>query len=145
MEWHLARNGSRWGPYPEAQLMQMAADGQLAASDQLWAEGMEGWRPVSEMREMFPHETRFIPAGGDDASLRWILPVGRSGWAIAAGYLGLVAVLFFPAPFALFVGVIAIFDVRAHPDRHGMGRAIFGTAMGAVFTALLLALVIANP
>ena len=29
------------------------------------------------------------PRIGDDAGIRMLLPVGRSGWAIAAGYLGL--------------------------------------------------------
>ena len=72
--------------------------------------------------------------------MRMLLPVGRSGWAIAAGYLGLFAVLLFPAPFALLTGVLAVRDIRAHPDRSGMGRAIFGIVMGAVGTVLLAAI-----
>ena len=75
---------------------------------------------------------------GDDAVARAILPVGRSGWAIAAGYLGLVSVLVVPAPFALATGIIAIWDIRTHPHRHGMGRAVFGVIMGSLFTVLLL-------
>jgi hypothetical protein len=62
-----------------------------------------------------------------------LLPVGRSFWAIAAGYAGLFAVLFVPAPIALILGIIAIYDIKRHPDRHGMGRAIFGLVMGAIF------------
>lgn len=76
------------------------------------------------------------PAGGigDDAGMRLLLPVGRSGWAIAAGYLGLVSVLLIPAPFAVLVSIIAIRDIRrsrgsAHV-KHGMGRAVFGLVMG---------------
>jgi len=65
---------------------------------------------------------------------RLLLPVGRSFWAIAAGYAGLFAVLFFPAPIALILGIIAIYDIKRHPKRHGMGRAIFGLVMGALFT-----------
>ena len=38
---------------------------------------------------------------GDDPAIRMLLPVGRSGWAIASGYLGLISVLLIPAPFAL--------------------------------------------
>ena len=76
----------------------------------------------------------------EDAAMRMLLPVGRSGWAIAAGYLGLFAVLLFPAPFALLTGVLAVRDIRAHPDRSGMGRAIFGIVMGAVGTVLLAAI-----
>ena len=72
--------------------------------------------------------------------MRMLLPVGRSGWAIAAGYLGLLAVLLLPAPFALLTGVLAVRDIRRHPDRLGMGRAIFGIVMGALGTVVLAAI-----
>ena len=42
-----------------------------------------------------------------------LLPVGRSGWAIAAGYLGLISVLAFPGPFAMIAGILAIRDTCA--------------------------------
>ncbi|MBL9124807.1 MAG: DUF4190 domain-containing protein [Planctomycetaceae bacterium] len=70
--------------------------------------------------------------------MRILLPVGRSPWAIAAGYAGLFAVTCFLAPIALLLGGIAIYDLRRHPDRHGWGRAIFGTVMGAIGTLLLV-------
>lgn len=73
--------------------------------------------------------------------MRLLLPVGRSAWAIAAGYLGLVSVLMLPAPFALVVSIIAIRDIRKSKDapypKRGMGRAIFGFVMGLIFTFLL--------
>jgi hypothetical protein len=71
---------------------------------------------------------------GQSAGMRMLIPVGRSGWAIAAGYLGLFSVLVIPAPIALFISIMAIRDIRRHPDRHGMGRAIFGLIMGGLFT-----------
>jgi len=73
---------------------------------------------------------------GENAGIRLLLPVGRSLWAFAAGYFGLFSVLFFPAPIALVLGIIAIIDIRRHPKRHGMGRAIFGLVMGAIFSVL---------
>jgi hypothetical protein len=82
---------------------------------------------------------------GQDAGIRMLIPVGRSIWAIAAGYLGLVSVLCVPAPFALITGIVAIYDIKAHPDRHGMGRAIFGIVMGAIgsigFVFMLIGLI----
>ena len=78
---------------------------------------------------------------GDDAAVRWLLPVGRSGWAIAAGYLGLFAFLILPAPLALLAGILAVRDIRRRPGVHGMGRAIFGIVIGALGT-LVLALVL---
>jgi hypothetical protein len=79
---------------------------------------------------------------GENAGIRLLIPVGRSFWAIAAGYAGLFAVLVLPAPIALILGIIAIYDIKTHPKRHGMGRAIFGLVMGALFTALLLFLLV---
>lgn len=75
----------------------------------------------------------------------WMLiPVGRSGWAIAAGYAGLFSVILIGAPFALIFGILAIRDIRRsrktdHP-KHGMGRAIFGIVMGSLVLLLLLLL-----
>lgn len=86
----------------------------------------------------------YTPAGGpppqlaDDPAVRMLLPVGRSGLAIAAGYAGLFAVIPFLAPIALLLGILAIRDLRKNPEKHGMGRAIFGLAMGIVFTLLLV-------
>jgi phage FluMu protein Com len=74
---------------------------------------------------------------GDDAAVRMLLPVGRSGWAIAAGYFGLFSVLFCPAPIAVILGVIAIIHIRKNPKLHGMGRAIFGLVMGLIFSGIL--------
>ena len=83
----------------------------------------------------------------DDAGMRLLLPVGRSGFAIAAGYLGLFAVLMVPAPVALVFGILAIRDIResrrTDKPKYGMGRAVFGTVMGAVFSVLLIFVVIA--
>jgi hypothetical protein len=66
---------------------------------------------------------------GDSAGIRLLLPVGRSGWAVAAGYLGFFPVLMIPEPICLVICILAIRDIRKsrfleHP-RHGMGRAIF--------------------
>jgi hypothetical protein len=83
------------------------------------------------------------PDLGENAGIRMLLPVGRSFWAIAAGYLGLFSLLCVPAPFALFCGIMAIRDIRRNPKKHGMGRAIFGIVMGAIFSVFLIIAVIA--
>lgn len=73
-----------------------------------------------------------------DPSLRFILPVGRSGYAIAAGYLGLFSLIVFPAPFALLFGILAVGDIRQHPKKLGMGRAVFGIIAGSLGSVALL-------
>jgi len=80
---------------------------------------------------------------GEDAGIRMLLPVGRSGWAIAAGYFGLFSLICFPAPLALIFGILAVRDMRKHPDRHGMGRAVFGIVMGVLGTVGLVFMLIA--
>lgn len=76
-----------------------------------------------------------------DSAIRMLLPVGRSGWAIAAGYLGLFGLIIIPAPIALIVSIIAILDIRKSKDtdkpKCGMGRAIFGLIVGIVGTVVL--------
>lgn len=78
------------------------------------------------------------PDLGDDPGIRMLLPVGRSGWAIASGYLGLISVLLIPAPFALITGILAVRTIARNPKKHGLGRAIFGMVMGSIFSLVLL-------
>ena len=78
----------------------------------------------------------------DEPGMRILLPVGRSLWAIAAGYAGLFAILLFPAPIALILGVIAIVDIKKHPKKHGMGRAVFAVIMGLLFSIPLVLILV---
>jgi hypothetical protein len=89
-----------------------------------------------------PRVAAVVAGPTDDAAMRMLLPVGRSGWAIAAGYLGLFAVLLLPAPFALAAGLMAVRDIRANPAKLGMGRAVFGIVMGALGSLVLLAIAV---
>ena len=163
--WFFARGGQQRGPVPAEGLRQMLASGALSAGDLVWREGMPQWVPAGRVDELagsippsmviarpiampvaMPMAYGGGPPGpdlGQDAGMRMLLPVGRSVWAIAAGYLGLFSVLVVPAPVCLGVSVMAIRDIRKHPDRHGMGRAVFGLVMGIVFTPLLVFMVIA--
>jgi len=80
---------------------------------------------------------------GDDLGMRMLLPVGRSGWAIASGYLALFSFgCPFVAPFALVTGWLAIREMRRDPKKHGMGRAVFGIIMGVLGSIALAAMII---
>ena len=76
-----------------------------------------------------------------------LIPVGRSGLAIAAGYLGLFGLVIVPAPLALLVSILAIMDIqksKSTPDpKRGMGRAVFGLVVGVAGT-LILVLILLN-
>ena len=80
----------------------------------------------------------------DDPTMRMLIPVGHSVLAIISSYLGLFSVLFLPAPIALITGILALKDIKKHPHKSGKGRAIFGVVMGAVFSMLLLLLLVSG-
>ena len=73
-----------------------------------------------------------------DIGVRMLIPVGRSVWAILAGYFGLFAVLCVPAPLAILFGILGIRSIRNNPKLGGMGRCIFGIVMGSIFTLMMV-------
>ena len=72
----------------------------------------------------------------NDASMRLLLPVGRSVWAVAAGYLALgsllpiIGILFGLA--AVVTGIVAQRAIRRDSQLHGMGRVIFAYIVGGL-------------
>ena len=83
------------------------------------------------------------PPAHQDEGTRWLVPVGRSGWAIAAGYAGLLSLVPFFAPIALILAFVALSHLKKNPQLHGKGRAIFGLVMGSLFSVLLLVMLMA--
>ena len=79
----------------------------------------------------------------DSSEMRMLLPVGRTPLSIIAGYLGLFSLTLILAPVSLIVGILAIRDLKAHPGKHGLGRAWFGVIMGGAFSLLLIFLFVA--
>jgi hypothetical protein len=78
----------------------------------------------------------------DSPAMRMILPIGRSGLAIAAGYAGLFSILVFPAPIAVILGILAVVDIKRHPKKHGMGRAVFAIIIGGIFSIGLVLIIL---
>src|SRR5688572_29170345 len=146
--WHYSDGVQQAGPVSRAQLMGMLASGAVQPGWLVWRDGMPNWAPASTVPELQPAPGAPPPpplpvhaqplgyhvpppvAPGQDAGMRLLLPVGRSPWAIVAGYCGLLSPLLIFAPLAIVFGIVAIVDMRRHPEKHGMGRAIFGLVMG---------------
>lgn len=128
------------GPISEPVLSQLAVAGHLFAESYVWTDGMSAWTRLDDLDEPSV-VARSAPAERvpevPSRMTRMLLPVGRSGWAIAAGYLGLVSVLLFPAPIAIAAGVTGLREIRRNDRLFGRGRAIFGIVMGSVFTVVL--------
>lgn len=138
--WQVVSNGRPMGTFDEPYLVQLAAAGRVHPNDLFWRHGMAAAAPAYTLA---PFDRYFgAPRLGDDAAMRWLLPVGRSPWAIAAGYLGLFSFLLVFGPLAIGAGVLGLRQIKANPRMHGKGRSIFGIVAGALGTALL-ALVIA--
>jgi hypothetical protein len=121
----------RWQETKHQRRLEAEADGGPVYGAELVEEG-EGAEAGAELTAEEPERTP------EDPALRWVLPVGRSGWAIAAGYLGLFSLLILPGPLALWAGIMAVRDLRRHPEKRGMGRAIFGIIMGGLATLYLM-------
>lgn len=77
---------------------------------------------------------RVVSAPSDDAVLKMLLPVGRSGLSILAGYLGLLSLIPFVGILAIIIGVIALCGLKKNPRAIGKERAWFGITMGVVTT-----------
>ena len=88
-----------------------------------WTDHVAGRQPIGS----------YVPAPvGDNPRdpMHWILPTGRSGWSIAAGYVALFAtVLWFLGPVAFLLGLKALM-VANRVGSHGRGRAIFAIVVG---------------
>ena len=156
MKTYIVKDGQQTGPFEDTELQAKLSAGVCSYEDLAWREGMTDWLPLRVLLSQtilpppLPSPVPPIAATemGDNAAMRILLPVGRSGWAIVAGYLGLFAMLVVPAPLALIVSIVAIRDIRRsrslpHP-KHGMGRAIFGLITGVLGTLLLLGVLIGS-
>ena len=77
-------------------------------------------------------QTTTASSADDNAVLRLLVPIGRSGWAILAGYFGLLSLIPFVGLLALALGIVAVCDLKKHPDKHGAGRAWFGIIAGGL-------------
>jgi hypothetical protein len=145
MMWYYRRGEAQLGPVSWEELVGAARTGGLGTGDLVWTDGMAQWQPAASIPGLLPQlppgampPVRPVYAGptrpsqGDDPMMRMLLPVGRSGWAIAAGYLGLLSFLGIFAPAALVVGIVAVRDIGQHPEKHGLGRAWFGIVMGVL-------------
>ena len=107
--WFYHRGDERLGPVTLDELKALVHSGAVGRDTMVWADGMAAPVAAGGMPMLFPPKA--------DAALSWLLPVGRSGYAIAAGYLGLFS--FFPCfgYLAIILALLGIRDLRRHPRR----------------------------
>jgi hypothetical protein len=78
------------------------------------------------------------------AVLGLIVPIGVSGWAIVASYLGCLSIFLLPAPLAIIAGFGALSHLKKNPSLSGQARAIFAIVMGALMTGLFVVMMVAG-
>ncbi|HUR15496.1 MAG TPA: DUF2510 domain-containing protein [Mycobacteriales bacterium] len=127
-------------PAPAAWYPDPSTPGQLR-----WFDGVQ-W--TGHVHPAAPPQYGTVPPWGAapaerNRSMEALLPVNRSGLAIAAGYAGLFAILIVCAPIALVLGVLALRDLRNRPTVGGRGRAWFGVVAGGLGTLVLIGAMIA--
>ncbi len=140
--WTVVSNGQLIGRFPEPQLVHWVASGQVSPNDLFFRDGMRVAAPAHTIQPFAAYFPPFLraeayPTRGSDPTLRWILPVGRSSWSIAAGYLGLFSILGVFGPLAILAGVLGLRQISRKPQLLGTGRAIFGIVAGVIGTLIL--------
>ena len=122
-------------------LQARARERKLLETTLVWTEGMPHWVPARTIPFLF------APLRPGDDGLNFILPIGpQSGLAIAAGYLGLFSLIpglsLVTGPVAIILGILALSDLKKHPEKRGMGRAITALVCGPIGILLGLVLIL---
>ena len=52
MDWFVAAGGERLGPIPQADLLTLAREGRIKATDLVWREGMSQWVSAGQAPEL---------------------------------------------------------------------------------------------
>lgn len=89
---------------------------------------------------------RVTPSPPEPARLpAWLVPAHVSGWAVTAGYLGLISLIFLgiPGPFAIATGVLGLRQIKRQPDLNGKVRSWVGIVLGTLGTAVLVIVILA--
>ncbi len=72
-QWYYTQNGQQSGPVSFYQLQQLANSGALKASDYVWTDGQEDWKPAGEIAGLFsaagppvppPPSRNYLPTPG---------------------------------------------------------------------------------
>jgi hypothetical protein len=136
--WFYEANGERRGPLTLEQMRTLVKAGGIRRDTRVWRPGAD----AADLTRAGDFLAELAAVADDNNELRHILPVGRSGWAIAAGYLGLFSLAPFICYFGVVVSIVAAIDLRRHPKKLGWGRVITGfvisVPMSLLYTWLLL-------
>lgn len=136
--------GQKYGPYTKSELRKYIQEDRVTNTSHLWFEGLSGWTPISQ----FPEFAAYLLPGWSgpaydgkteekkaSAGVGLLAPIGRSGYAVAAGYFGLLSVLPVFGMLAVIFALLGFRDLKRNPHKRGMVRLIFALVVGLLGTA----------
>lgn len=141
MQYHVAKNGEKSGPFDREEVYRRLVSGELSGSDLGWCEGMTEWEPLSKL--MPPP----VPAASGAAVFGPVtqpagIPAGpskTSGMAVGSlicGILGLL--LWLPCIPAVILGHLGLSAIKKSAGAlKGRGMAVAGLVMGYVMIAAI--------
>lgn len=133
--WYYGSQGNKRGPVHGTRLQELVKTGAITRQTLIWREDWPNWRPAGQ----FPF--LFVTQHEPDPALGLIVPTGpQSGLAMAAGYCGIFSFIPLLAPIAILLGVLALRDLREHPEKKGKGRALTGIVLGSIVSVAVLAI-----
>lgn len=148
-EYFVQRGSERFGPYSRELFLEYARAGNFGAGDLVWRPGMAIWESLEAVLARI--EGRPMPAPAistasvpqsDNEALKWVVPIGASGFALAASWLAVASLLLLPGPVAVVFGILALRDIKKHPTKSGIARAWLGIVVGTLATLTLIALIV---
>ncbi|MEJ6718869.1 MAG: GYF domain-containing protein [Akkermansiaceae bacterium] len=67
-DWFYEKRGIQYGPFDEATVRSRIAIGEIAPQDFVWREGMESWKPLQEVRDLYSKETTVPDSSHENGS-----------------------------------------------------------------------------
>ncbi|MEY3141912.1 MAG: hypothetical protein RLY21_405 [Planctomycetota bacterium] len=168
--WIVSSERKPEGPFEIEEVTRRVQAGQLSSDTLVCPEGGSAWIAAGEEFPMLFRGARppELPIGlaepsrpapppmpayapqptaapkGDDTAMKVLIPLAVDPVCLVAGYLGLLSLLMFFAPFAIGFGIWGLVRLRNMPDQRGHVRAVIGIAGGCIGMLLLVGLVIGS-
>jgi hypothetical protein len=147
-QWYSGRDGQQYGPFEEAQMMSMVADGRVLSSDLVWREGLAQWVPASSVPELFPSganpltqqqtfRAQTLGYGGGTYSAAESFR-GQAQTAMILSLVGLICVGIICGPLAIVFASQALSGMKRSGNEDGKGMAIAGLVIGIIEVVLNL-------
>ena len=67
-DWFYGKGNMQYGPFDEATLRSRIATGEIAPQDFVWREGMESWKHLQEVRDLYSKETAVADSSEKNSS-----------------------------------------------------------------------------